>query len=142
MPTNFPSWGHGREGLESHFREKLQIPYFWSRVWAPTNGLHLVWWNAVAHHFCLNLPRVFWQPGKHSFGDPCTWSPIPQYLIATHFSNDLNGIIHDFSLLIPREFSADVLLDANSWWVTGGTGYGGVLATTGKTFRMNPRLRD
>ena len=32
MPTNFPSWGHGREGLESHFREKLQIPYFWSRV--------------------------------------------------------------------------------------------------------------
>ena len=49
---------------------------------------------------------------------------------------------HYFSLLIPREFSADVLLDANSWWVTGGTGYGGVLATTGKTFRMNPRLRD
>ena len=35
-----------------------------------------------------------------------------------------------FSLLIPREFSADVLLDANSWWVTGGTGYGGTLATT------------
>ena len=35
-----------------------------------------------------------------------------------------------FSLLIPREFSADVLLDANSWWVTGGTGYGGALATT------------
>ena len=32
MPTNFPSWGHGRGGLESHFREKLQIPYFWSRV--------------------------------------------------------------------------------------------------------------
>ena len=32
MPTNFPSWGHGREGLESHFREKLQIPNFWSRV--------------------------------------------------------------------------------------------------------------
>ena len=37
----------------------------------------------------------------------------------------------NFSLLIPREFSADVLLDANSWWVTGGTGYGGTLATTG-----------
>jgi len=34
------------------------------------------------------------------------------------------------SLLIPREYSADVLLDANSWWVTGGTGFGGVLATT------------
>ena len=25
---------------------------------------------AVAHH-CLNLPRTFSQPGKHSFGDPC-----------------------------------------------------------------------
>ena len=27
---------------------------------------------AVAYHFCLNLPRAFSQPGKHSFGDPCT----------------------------------------------------------------------
>ena len=28
--------------------------------------------TAVAYHFCLNLPRAFSQPGKHSFGDPCT----------------------------------------------------------------------
>ena len=34
MPTNFPSWGHNREGLESHFREKLQIPDFHGRVGA------------------------------------------------------------------------------------------------------------
>ena len=27
--------------------------------------------TAVAYHFCLNLPRAFSQPGKHSFGDPC-----------------------------------------------------------------------
>ena len=26
---------------------------------------------AVAPHFCLNLPRAFLQPGKHSFGDLC-----------------------------------------------------------------------
>ena len=32
MPTNFPSWGHDWEGLESHFREKLQIPGFCGRV--------------------------------------------------------------------------------------------------------------
>ena len=30
--------------------------------------------TAVAYHFCLNLPRAFSQPGKHSFGDPCTMS--------------------------------------------------------------------
>ena len=29
--------------------------------------------TAVAYHFCLNLPRAFSQPGKHSFGDPCTY---------------------------------------------------------------------
>ena len=32
--------------------------------------------TAVAYHSCLNLPRAFSQPGKHSFGDPCshdTW---------------------------------------------------------------------
>ena len=28
--------------------------------------------TAVAYHFWLNLPRAFSQPGKHSFGDPCT----------------------------------------------------------------------
>ena len=28
--------------------------------------------SAVAYHFCLNLPRAFLQPGKHSFGDSCT----------------------------------------------------------------------
>ena len=28
--------------------------------------------TAVAYHLCLNLPRAFSQPGKHSFGDPCT----------------------------------------------------------------------
>ena len=28
--------------------------------------------TAVAYHFCLNLPRAFLQPGKNSFGDPCT----------------------------------------------------------------------
>ena len=27
--------------------------------------------TAVAYHFCLNLPRTYSQPGKHSFGDPC-----------------------------------------------------------------------
>ena len=43
MPTNFPSWGHGREGLESHFREKLQIPNFWSRVrWRLPNDVEPV----------------------------------------------------------------------------------------------------
>ena len=43
MPTNFPSWGHGREGLESHFREKLQIPYFWSRVRPHPRGAKEDW---------------------------------------------------------------------------------------------------
>ena len=27
---------------------------------------------AAAYHFCFNLPRAFSQPGKYSFGDPCT----------------------------------------------------------------------
>ena len=27
---------------------------------------------ALAYHLCLNLPRAFLQPGKHSFGDPCS----------------------------------------------------------------------
>ena len=30
--------------------------------------------SAVAYHLCLNLPRAFSQPGKHSFGDPCRGS--------------------------------------------------------------------
>ena len=29
--------------------------------------------TAVAYHFCLTLPRAFSQPGKHSFGNPCTY---------------------------------------------------------------------
>ena len=35
LQTNFPGWGHDREGLESHFREKLQIPDFRGSVRAP-----------------------------------------------------------------------------------------------------------
>ena len=29
--------------------------------------------TAVAYHFCLNLPIASSQPGKHSFGDHCTY---------------------------------------------------------------------
>ena len=45
MPTNFPSWGHDREGLESHFREKLQIPDFRGRV--RTRTCPKTWDNAI-----------------------------------------------------------------------------------------------
>ena len=45
--------------------------------------------TAVAYHFCLNLPRAFSQPGKHSFGDPCT-----------HFSLVFPKRHHDASWMI------------------------------------------
>ena len=45
--------------------------------------------TAVAYHLCLNLPRAFSQPGKHSFGDPCTYAtfhPFPVDIWAISWS--------------------------------------------------------
>ena len=46
--------------------------------------------TAVAYHFCLNLPRAFSQPGKHSFGDPCI--PGTEELLWPHFHRSTEEI--------------------------------------------------
>ena len=57
--------------------------------------------TAVAHHFC-HLPRAFSQPGKYSFGDPCTVSEkqtcTPPYLQDEYYL-DTRRVI-DFDRLV------------------------------------------
>ena len=77
MPTNFPSWGHGREGLESHFREKLQIPYFWSRVRSLVQG-------AAAALFKVRIAE--WHATKRRFGESAAVRDSPPFLKPTKFS--------------------------------------------------------
>ena len=44
--------------------------------------------TAVAYHFCLNLPRAFWQPGARGLADPCS-VPTSLHVQALNFQMNL-----------------------------------------------------
>ena len=52
--------------------------------------------SAVAYFFCLNLPTAFLQPGKHSFGDPCTTPNHPVEVASSDMREGGSGL--DYNL--------------------------------------------